>query len=293
MLTPRSGIPALALALVLTCGVASASAAPGAPASQPTVVVDGSSVSLGAKVAREEVSNGSNSGSGSSGSKGSSSSGLTTTAAVDLPVCPNPVFSWLLEGDRDGSLTAEIVGSGEYYCPNPPNTPQPSDDTATKLTQAQVAALVTHLVVQLQLPHPHTQIGPDPSLNEWNMAVVGYPLWLWTTEPTTRTATLTVSGHTFTLNAHRTTTDFNLGDGTTITCTNTTPWPDQPTLGQPSPTCGHTYTHPSLPAGTYTITTTAHWTVHWTALNYTGDLTLPLTTTRTIRVGELQSLRIR
>ena len=34
-------------------------------------------------------------------------------------------------------------------------------------------------VAQLQLPANEPGIGPAPAKNEWHMAVVGYPLWLW------------------------------------------------------------------------------------------------------------------
>ena len=80
--------------------------------------------------------------------------------------------------------------------------------------------------------------------------------------------------------------------GTTLTCTTATPYPlPRPaTLGQPSPDCGHTYTRASLPKGTYTITATAHWQVHWAGLGHTGTLPTTTTATRTLGVGELQAV---
>lgn len=65
-------------------------------------------------------------------------------------------------------------------------------------------------------------------------------------------------------------------------------------VGATSPTCGHTYTWPSRtktnPQGTYRITATAHWNVHWTALGYTGTIPVTTTDTRDLPVTELHAL---
>jgi hypothetical protein len=50
-----------------------------------------------------------------------------------------------------------------------------------RVTADQAAAMA---VARLQLPTIAPGIGPSPDLNPWNMAAVGYPLWLWADGPT-------------------------------------------------------------------------------------------------------------
>ena len=189
--------------------------------------------------------------------------------------------------------------NNEFLCapPTSPTTPKPTTSPTRRptpqtpaWTYTKAEQIIRRVDVNLILPDPTINIGPDPSTNEWNMAVVGYPLWLWTNTPTTITHTATHDGLTFTLTGHRTHLTLDMGDGTTITCTQTTPYDDTLEPGTPSPTCGHTYQTPSLPQTRYTIHATSTWNVTWTTLNYTGTLPGHTTATRTLPVGELQSL---
>jgi len=135
-------------------------------------------------------------------------------------------------------------------------------------------------------------IGPSPDINEWNMAAVGYPYWLWADgnlDPapvSTTVADLTVS-----LDAHLASTTFDLGDGTRITCTDLTArWTPAVEAAAPSPVCGHTYTRPSLPKGRYTITAYSTWSVDWSVNGVGGTIPLYQQASTTIPVGELQVL---
>lgn len=57
----------------------------------------------------------------------------------------------------------------------------PADpDSPPKPSREVTASIARQVTAQLQLPDAAPQVGPDPSLNEWNMAVVGYHLWFWT-----------------------------------------------------------------------------------------------------------------
>ena len=158
------------------------------------------------------------------------------------------------------------------------------------LTYADVVASVRQVNVSLYLPDPVLRLGPDPAANEWDMAVVGHPLWLTTDSPDTVTASATHDELTFTFVAQRARTTFAMGDGHTVTCTTTTPYPAGVEPGTPSPTCGYTYQTPSLPRADYTVTVTSHWTVHWSVLNFTGQLPAATQGTATVPVGELQSV---
>ena len=146
------------------------------------------------------------------------------------------------------------------------------------------------LASRLDLPEPTPLVGPDPSVNEWNRSFVGLPIWLWTPGDPTLHSTVTGYGITITMDAQRGTTTFTMGDDTTITCRRMTPYTKGTKPGAASPTCGHTYTWPSLPEGDYTITATSNWTVTWTALGYNGTIPITRTAQRDLPVGELHSL---
>lgn len=156
-----------------------------------------------------------------------------------------------------------------------------------------VERMVHSLSASLRVPDPTISIGPDPSVNEWNMAVVGHPLWLWTDTPRTASSTNSGGGMTITIQAELKSLTFAMGDGKTVTCTTWTPYGPTVPAGAPSPTCGHTYTKPSLPRGNYTIDATADWTARWSAMGYSGTLPLRSTSTRSVPVGELQAVVIR
>lgn len=153
-------------------------------------------------------------------------------------------------------------------------------------------AIARTLTTRIHLPDPTPQIGPDPNTNEWKIAAVGYPLWLWTPGPHTVTDQAHAHGITFTLHATWTSTHFNTGDGHTLTCTTTQPYTKNTQPGTPSPTCGHTYLQPP-PHNTYTITATTTWTITWTAQDTSGSIPGHLTASRQLPVGELNTLIVK
>lgn len=161
-------------------------------------------------------------------------------------------------------------------------------------SQGQVEDVVRTLVARLDVPDSVPQVGPDPSLNEWNMAVVGLPLWLWVPGEPTMSSHVSGNGITITMDARRTHTTFSMGDGKSVRCTKMPTYPKKVTKpGLPSPTCGHIYAWPSLPKGNYRLTATSHWTVDWAALGYAGTIPLEVTGERELPVGELHSLVVR
>lgn len=223
----------------------------------------------------------------SSGGTGGSS---TTPAAPRIPTR----LEWTATMDDLGECDGPAPpGWCAYPWPTDPDTTADPTDTSTPVTPVDIDALALAIAHQatltLELPTPTINLGPDPTDNEWNMAVVGYPLWVWTDTPDTITSTVTQSGITINLNATRTNTTYDFGDGTTITCTTTSPLPTTYQPGDPSPTCGHTYQDPEDPV---TITATSTWTFHWNALGRNGTLPGHATNTRTIKVGELQAILI-
>lgn len=147
-------------------------------------------------------------------------------------------------------------------------------------------------IARLHLDPPKPVIGPSPEINEWNMAAVGYPYWLWADgnlDPAP--VSTTVADLTVRLDAHLASTTFDLGDGTRVTCTDLSArWTPAVEPAAPSPACGHTYTKPSLPKGRYTITAYSTWSIDWSVNGVGGTIPLYQQASTTVPVGELQVL---
>jgi len=138
-------------------------------------------------------------------------------------------------------------------------------------------------------------IGIVPENRPGKIGVVGAPTWMWvadpgesTTGPMTRSAT--VGGVTVQAVATLDRIVWDMGDGSSVTCTGAgTPYYDAAGL-RPSPDCGHTYTQPSdrKPGLAYTVTATSYWTVNWQGGGGAGVIPQILGNQTQIQVGELQ-----
>lgn len=167
--------------------------------------------------------------------------------------------------------------------------PAAAVNTAPALPPEYVAYVA---VARLTLKAPTPGIGPSPDINRWNMAVVGYPMWLWA-EGNTAPAPVSDSVYdlSVSLKARLVKVVFDMGDGTKVSCTNLNQkWHRGMKAAIPSPACGHTYTQPSLPEGNYTITANSIWAVDWTINGTTGTIPMYQTATTELPVGELQVL---
>ena len=161
------------------------------------------------------------------------------------------------------------------------------------MDHATAEALARRIVVRLQLPTPTPQFGPDPNANEWDMAAVGYPLWLWTEGPETVRSSVSAYGLTFTLTARYRSTTFEMGDGKTVRCTDTTAYRSSVRPGTESPTCGYTYLQAARGDGDYTVTATTHWDIAWSVAGFSGTLPGTHRADRDLPVGELQAIVVR
>lgn len=147
--------------------------------------------------------------------------------------------------------------------------------------------LAREAAATLQLPVQTVRIGPEPSLNRWNMLAVGYPLWLWREGAGTISESVALGGASLSMTATYQSTTYDMGDGTRVTCSASTPWvAGAQAPGSPSPTCGHSYKRP----GTYTITATHTWNLSWSGLGESGSFPLTNVSSTTVQVGELASV---
>jgi hypothetical protein len=158
-----------------------------------------------------------------------------------------------------------------------------------RITAGQAAAIA---VARLKLPTIAPGIGPSPDLNQWNMAAVGYPLWLWADGPThVGPISDSVAGLSVSLDAEVSSLTFRMGDGHMVTCAGTGhPWTTAVEPGTQSPDCGYAYSEPSLPDDAYTVAAIANWAVTWTSNGQSGVINVPVVDTTQLPVGELQVL---
>jgi glutathione S-transferase len=157
------------------------------------------------------------------------------------------------------------------------------------ITAGRAAAIA---VARLHLPTIAPGIGPSPELNRWNMAAVGYPLWLWADGPThVGPISDSVGGLSVSLDAKVSRLTFRMGDGHSVTCPGLgQQWTTTVEPGAKSPSCGYSYTKPSLPNGSYTVAAIADWAVTWTSNGQSGVINVPAVDTTELPVGELQVL---
>ncbi|MGW3149750.1 ATP/GTP-binding protein [Streptomyces sp. NPDC001177] len=128
--------------------------------------------------------------------------------------------------------------------------------------------------------------------------LVGMPMWMWVNQsPTTygpNSAAASLAGVTVTATAKVTRIDWQMGDGTQVTCQGPGTTYAASYGKRESPTCGHTYTRTSAtqPGGKYTVTAIATWTVNWqTTGGETGQFTETRQSQKQVAIGELQVVR--
>jgi len=190
-------------------------------------------------------------------------------------------------GWQFGGVTQQVCLLPEAQPTTPSSSPSPSANSSAPTID--VAAWAVYAASTPRLPHGTPVIGPDPHNNEWDMLAVGLPVWFWTDDQAAVDATVTMNGIPIQLIADRTRTTFDVGDGTTLSCDTSTPRPADADPMQSSPTCGHTYQR----AGTYTVEATTWWSVRWSALGRSGRLSVPVTATAPLKIGELKSVIVK
>jgi hypothetical protein len=147
-------------------------------------------------------------------------------------------------------------------------------------------------VKYLRLPDPVIRSSPAPGA----LQLTRLPVWLWIAagawQPQSKTAQ--VPGESVTATATPVSAAWDMGNGTTVTCTGPgTSYGD----GNPaaaSPTCGYTYDQSSAgqPGGAYPVTVTITWDITWAGDGGAGGVLAPLQTVAAaqFRVAESQAL---
>ena len=198
-----------------------------------------------------------------------------------------PADSPLRQGAEGGSFYRCTTGgalvdgvfdlTAVFWLPGPPGSTGPDP-----------AVLAQRAVDSMALRAPRIGLTPPPG--SAHPTLVGIPTWMWVADPGPATwgpatATATAGPVTVTATARATSVSWDMGDGTTVQCGPGTPWREADG-GGPSPTCGHQYRQP----GTYTVRSTTNWIIDWTGAGQTGRITMPLTTSTSLRVAQAHAL---
>lgn len=152
--------------------------------------------------------------------------------------------------------------------------------------QVETAAAAARAVASLSVPEPVIVFGPEPTVNQWKVLAVGFPIWVWLEDPGQLGTSVSQDGIDIAMSASMGTVTFDWGDGTTSTCTQMRPRPPRVEPMTPSPDCGHTY----MKAGDYTVTATASWAVNWQALGQSGQIPLSSSAARTMPIRQFRTV---
>jgi len=191
-------------------------------------------------------------------------------------------FGHYPDGAIYGCHNPFMVGTNYYdfWSLAPPAGPAAPPDPRVLADQA---------VATMQLKAINIGLVPEPGPG--SVGLVGMPNWMWVQGPTDSTwgpitRTASAAGYTVTATAKVAQVTWDMGDGQVVTCGAGTPYQDS--FGrQSSPTCGHTYTR----QGSFTVRATSHWVITWSGIGQTGTITMDLTQSAPVTIGEAQVLK--
>ncbi|WP_371685832.1 hypothetical protein [Micromonospora sp. MW-13] len=150
--------------------------------------------------------------------------------------------------------------------------------------------LARRALASISLLPPRAAVAPR---KDKGPGLVGLPVWMWASPGAGYFGPLTASasdrGLTVTITATVDRIVWDLGNGEQKTCDGPgTPYSaDGPQAGQPSPDCGYDSGYPR--AGTYRVSATTFWNVHWVGGDQSGDIPQTRTSgTVQIEIDELQ-----
>jgi len=183
----------------------------------------------------------------------------------------------------------------KFHCFSPHYAGAIDTQVVTIIFNGQMAdpeAIARELVASLQLHAIHIGLAPHAG----STGLVQLPVWMWAADPDGRTwgpasASKTEQGLTVVVTASVKTVDWDMGDGTIVTCGVGTA---RPTGGgtNASPDCGHTYTTTSAgkPGGAFNVTATSHWTINWAAGAQQGTFPFELSDTAPLTIIESRAV---
>ncbi|USQ77780.1 hypothetical protein NF557_07760 [Ornithinimicrobium cryptoxanthini] len=135
------------------------------------------------------------------------------------------------------------------------------------------------------------EIGIVPEQGANRVGLLGLPTWMWVDDvegstwgPITRTATSGPWSVTATAEVDRI--EWDMGDGTVVTCTTSGTEYQDVYQDADSPDCGHRYED----QGTFAVSATSYWVITWSGIGQSGTIEMDLTQDGQIVMGEAQVL---
>lgn len=155
----------------------------------------------------------------------------------------------------------------------------------TRQTRVSVQELAVRAKGKIKLPKP--QIGSAPCTTEGCVGRVGVPVWMWTQELPTESASASAGGRTVKVSSKISKVTWDLGDGRTITCAGSgTPYKESKGWAT-SPDCGVPGGYTKM--GHYNVTATFHHQVSYEGVDLPDEAVTSSTSTR-VAIGEVQVL---
>jgi hypothetical protein len=219
--------------------------------------------------------------------------------------------SWRLQSPQDAPPAGKSATDGAWYeCWPPIDNPlvhagvtsnirtewrATPPKGVTKISPGQAAKRVVQ-----SMKFVPVDIGVSPEVLGAEKWYVGMPMWLWAknkgqanvTGPYTKSAS--EGGVSVKATARLASITYTMGDGGKVICTSGgTPY-TKPMGKRPSPTCDYRYSKmsPNQGKGSYKITATSKWNVSWTADDQSGEMPMQVSSSRAVRVGEIQTLNV-
>jgi hypothetical protein len=207
-------------------------------------------------------------------------------------VQPQPPMSDAIWGGRDYGAIYQCVPYADpsagfwFWAGTQPAGPAAPPDPG---------ALAQQIVESMRFRAIDIGIVPEPGPS--SVGLIGMPAWMWVKQPSASTwgpisESASAGGITVGVTAKVDRVEWDMGDGTVVTCTTPgTPYADH--YGKSaSPDCGHHYTQTSVdqPENAYTVSATSFWEIEWSGAGQTGTIPMDLTRSTQIRIGEMQVL---
>ncbi|MGW6200966.1 hypothetical protein ACWF0M_32795 [Kribbella sp. NPDC055110] len=214
------------------------------------------------------------------------------TGVSDYPPGTKFYGCWKILGIVDGKPFGEIIMESVNRPPGETRTIDP------RVAARQVVKTMTFVAPQLRVS-PYVQSAD-------HVGIVNVPIWMWVTDPgptTTgpQTKTAALGGVSITATGTVDRIEWSMGAGDAVTCKGAgTAFTREMAAGKSlkdmpsSPTCGFKYSKSSRceKSGTYNVTATAYWTVHWTGGGMQGDIPLDFSRSIPLQIADLRPVLV-
>lgn len=174
----------------------------------------------------------------------------------------------------------------------PAQVQQQTGTTTTAQTRTRQTVSVEEVVEQAKakITFDRPDIGSAPCTDSGCQGAVGVPVWLWTQDLPSQSATASAGDKSITVDDQVNKVVWDLGDGRSITCSTSGTEYDTSMGWATSPDCGlpRGYTK----AGRYTVTATMHHAIGWSG-DASGSESATTSSSTEVVIGEYQAVAVK